>query len=199
MEARGIIDKARAEMSKALECTISEVNKLLTAKASSELVENIQVELGEGVKMKILDIAMINVSDPLTITVQPWDKGILKNVQKAIQTANIGINPSIQGNFVRCPIPGLSLERRQELFKRAQSLGETGHISIRTARHTAMNSIKELEISKDELKRFEKEVQKVTDDFNKKITQHLVNKEIEWLPPTAVTTKKQKRKKNRRG
>ena len=193
MEAQGIVDESRRVMNRAFESTVSEVNKLLTGKASSELIENIQVAIDEEVQMRILDVAVINTPDPRTIIVQPWDKMILKNIEKAIQAANIGINPSIQGNLVRCPVPELSLERRQELFKRAQSIGESGHISIRTARQNAMNGLKELEVPEDELKLLEKTVQKITDEFNLKIKQHLVNKEIEWLPPTSKKKRKKKR------
>ena len=171
-------------MAKAAEHTLSEFSKLHTGKASPSMVENIQVEV-YGSKMHLREVAAVTTPDPRTIQIQPWDKTVVSDIVKSIQKANLGFNPVVNGNLIRIPIPDLSRERRQELTKVAHTMAEEGHISVRHARHDAIELLKKMqknkEISEDDQKRAEKEVQIDTDKQNAEIDQHLEHKEKELM------------------
>ena len=184
MSQETVIKHARDMMIKAVEHTLSEFNKLHTGKASPGMVEHLQVEV-YGSKMQLREVATITTPDPRTIQIQPWDKSVIRDVEKSIQKANIGFNPAVSGSLIRIPIPELSRERRQELTKVAHTMAEEGHISVRHARHDAIEGLKKMqknkEISEDDLKRLEKEVQNDTDKQNAEIDQHLEHKEKELM------------------
>lgn len=169
MEPEAILKKVKAEMQKALDHTTSEFATLHTGKASPSMVESIPVEV-YGSTMKVMEVAAITTPDARLIRIQPWDKSSLKAIEKGIQTANIGLNPIIEGDIIRCPIPELSRERRQELGKMAHSMAEQGRIGIRAARKDGMDLLKAAQkdegLSEDDAKRYEKEIQKLTDQFN---------------------------------
>jgi ribosome recycling factor len=118
--------------------------------------------------MRIKDVAAVTTPDPRTIQIQPWDKGSLKPIEKAILSANIGLNPAVDGMTIRCNIPEMSRERRQDLAKVANTMAEEGRISVRGIRRDTLEVLKKGqkagEISEDELKRLEKDVQKLTDN-----------------------------------
>lgn len=186
MDTESIRKKQRTEMQKALDHTLAEFNSLHTGKASPAMVEGVQVDVAAyGSSMPLRDIAAITTPDARTISIQPWDKTVIKDVEKALQVANLGINPVVDGALVRLNIPELSKERRQDLVKVAHKHAEDGRISVRQARRTAMDALKAAEkddnLSEDEVKRIEKEVQKATDDFVEKINQALAHKEEELL------------------
>lgn len=182
MEADDILSKATEQMGKALEHALHEFNTIHTGKASPAMVESIQID-AYGSSMRIQEVAAITTPDARTISIQPWDKSVMKEVEKAIQAANIGLNPIINGNNIICPIPELSGDRRKELVKMVHSLAESGKVGIRSARREAMDGLKKLEkeklISEDDQKRYEKDVQSETDRFGKEIEQHLAAKEKE--------------------
>lgn len=184
MDADQVIKKCQQDMKKALDHTINEFNSLHTGKASPAMIETVQVDV-YGSKMRILDVAAITTPDSRTIMIQPWDKGSLQAIEKGIIAANIGLNPSIDGHIIRCPIPEMSRERRQELAKVAATMAEEGRIGIRAARRDAMDSLKKLqknsEISEDDLRLYEKDVQKETDSSNTFINKALEDKEKELL------------------
>ena len=146
------------------------------------MVENVMVD-AYGSSMRLRDMAAITTPDSRTIQIQPWDKSVIQPIEKSIQTANLGLNPSIDGPIIRIPIPELSGDRRQELVKVAHRMAEDGRISIRHARKDGMDLLKEAkkdgELSEDDLKRWEKEVQNSTDKFVGEIDQHLKSKEEE--------------------
>lgn len=171
-------------MAKATEHTLHEFSTLHTGKASPTMVENVMVDV-YGSNMRLRDIAAITTPDSRLIQVQPWDKGAVKPIEKALQQANLGINPSIDGNIIRLPIPELSRERRQEMTKVCQRMAEDGRVSIRHARRDALDALKKLqkdgEVSEDELKRYEKEIQQITERTTQEVDQHLQNKEKELL------------------
>jgi ribosome recycling factor len=177
-----IVADIQARMKKALDHTLHEFSAIHTGKASPSMVEGIMVE-AYGTTMRLRDCASITTPDPRLIQVQPWDKSIIRAVEKALQIANIGINPIVDGGVVRLPLPELSRERRQEFVKIAHRLAEEGHVSIRNARHDGMEVAKkqqkEGKLSEDDAKRIEKEIQVATDRFIKDVDTHLQAKEKE--------------------
>lgn len=184
MEAETVIKKTEEDMRKALDYSLHEFSTLHTGKASPAMVETVNVD-AYGSSMKLKEVAAIMTPDPRTIVIQPWDKGLLKAVEKGIQTANIGYNPVVDGAIVRISIPDLSRERRQELTKVAGGMAEEGKVRIRGIRQQALNQLRALQkdgkISEDDLKLYEKDVQKLTDQNNAEIATHLASKEKELL------------------
>ncbi len=184
METHPILQEMRQKMTKAIEHTLHEFNSLHTGKASPAMVENVMVEV-YGSQMRLREVAAITTPDPRMIQVQPWDKGAVKPIEKSLQQANLGINPSIDGNIIRLPIPELSRERRQEMIKVCQRMAEDGRVSVRHARREALDAMKKLqkdaEITEDELKRYEKEIQQQTDRSIGDIDDHLRRKEQDLL------------------
>jgi ribosome recycling factor len=177
-----IITDLQARMKKSFDHTIHEFSTIRTGKASPAMVEGVMVE-AYGTSMRLRDCAAITTPDPRLIQIQPWDKSIIRAVEKALQTANLGINPLVDGGIVRMPLPELSRERRQEFVKLAHTLAEEGHVSIRNARRESMEFAKrqqkEGKLSEDDARRIEKEVQVMTDRFIKDINTHLEAKEKE--------------------
>ncbi len=177
-----ILTDGQARMKKALDHTLHEFSTIHTGKASPTMVESIMVE-AYGSMMPLKGCAAITTPDPRLIQVQPWDKSLTRAIEKALQIANIGVNPIVDGNLIRLPFPELSRERRQEFVKTAHRLAEEGRVAIRHARRDAMEAAKKLKkdgkLSEDDEKRLEKEVQAATDKFIKDIDTHLANKEKE--------------------
>lgn len=184
MNEHPLIRDMLAQMSKALDHTLHEFSSIHTGKASPVMVENVMVEV-YGSQMRLKEVAAITTPDARLIQVQPWDKSTVKPIEKALQTANLGINPAVDGGLIRLPLPDLSRERRQELAKLAHRMAEDGRVSIRHARRdtleTLKRQVKEGAISEDEQKRLEKEIQNHTDRFIKDINDHLGHKEKELL------------------
>ena len=182
MEVSEILTKLKADMKKAVDHTLGEFNTLHTGKASASMVDNINVDV-YGSMMKIRDVAAITTPDMRTIQIQAWDKGSIQPIEKAIISSNLGISPVTNGTLIRLPIPELSLERRKDLAKVANGMAENGRVGVRAARKDAMDALKtkqkDSEISEDDFKRHEKEVQKITDDFNAEISNQLSAKEKE--------------------
>lgn len=177
-----IVNEMQARMKKSLDHTLHEFSTIHTGKASPSMVEDVTVE-AYGSHLRLKECAAINTPDARLIQVQPWDKSIIRNVEKALQTANLGINPVVDGAIIRLPLPELSRERRQEFVKVAHKLAEEGRVAIRRARHDSMEALKKAKkdgkISEDDEKRLEKEVQTTTDRFIKDIDTHLAHKEQE--------------------
>lgn len=184
MEANKILNKATSDMQKAVDHTLHEFNTVHTGKASPSMVESVPVEI-YGNTMRIRDVAAISTPDARTIKIEPWDKSALREIEKGIQLANIGLNPVVRGNSIICPLPDLSRERRLELVKLIGNMAEQGKVGVRAARRDAMEALKKAEkdklISEDDLKRLEKEVQTLTDKFTKMIDDHVKTKEKELM------------------
>jgi len=184
MNEHPVITDTITMMQKSMDHTLHEFSSIHTGKASPSMVEGISVD-AYGSPMRLLEVAAITTPDARLIQVQPWDKSLVQAIVKAIQMANIGINPSVDGNLIRLPLPELSGERRQDLVKVAHRLAEEGRVSVRHARHEGMDTLKKLqksgEISEDDAKRFEKIVQQNTDQNIKDIAEHLAVKEKELL------------------
>ena len=126
-------------------------------------------------------VGTVGVPEPRLITVQVWDKGLVKNVEKAIRDAGLGLNPQPDGQLIRVPLPELSQERRQELVKIAGKYTEQARIAVRNVRRDAMDSIKKDKLPEDETKGQNDKVQKLTDDTIKKIDDLLLAKEKEIM------------------
>ena len=177
-----ILTDMQGQMKKALDHTLHEFGTIRTGKASPAMVEGVMVE-AYGTTMRLKDCAAITTPDPRLIQITLWDKSIIRNVEKALQTANLGINPLLDGGVVRMPLPELSRERRQEFVKVAHRLAEEGHVSVRNIRHAVMDATKkqqkEGKLSEDDARRIEKEIQLITDRFIKDIDTHLAAKEKE--------------------
>lgn len=165
---------------KAVDHTAHEFASVNTGKANPAMVENIVVE-AYGSQMALREMAAITTPDARTIAVQPWDKSVLKNIERSIQAANIGITPAVMGDVIRLPLPELTGERRQELVKLVGKYAEDGRVGVRNARRDSMESLKKLQkdgdISEDDLKRGEKEIQSKTDAAIKRINDLLAAKE----------------------
>ena len=161
-----------AKMEKALENLKKEYLGLRTGRASASLLEPVSVEAYGG-KVPINQVGNISVPESRLITVQVWDESLIQSVEKAIRNSNLGLNPMIEGNNIRVPIPELSQERRIEIVKVASKYSEDAKITIRNIRRDAMDKIKEEEkqknISKDDSFQFSENMQKITDKFIEKI------------------------------
>jgi ribosome recycling factor len=169
-------------MDGALEILRKEFAGLRTGRASANLLEPVQVE-AYGNRMPLNQVGTVNVPEPRMITVQVWDKSMVKAVESAIREAGLGLNPMADGQLVRVPIPDLSEERRDEITKIAHKYAEQARISVRNVRRDAMDKLKRMEhdheMSEDEHRDWNTKVQKMTDEHIKKIDDTLAAKEHE--------------------
>ena len=175
-----ILTDAQTRMKKSVDHTLHEFATLHTGKASPAMVEGILVEAYGGTQA-LKACAAITTPDPRLIQVQPWDKSLIRAIEKALQQANIGVNPIVDGNLIRLPFPDLSKERRQEFVKTAHRLAEEGRVHVRNVRRDVLEQVKKAKLPEDESKRLEKEVQGVTDKSIKDIESHLAAKEKELM------------------
>lgn len=174
------IATAANEFQKALDHLKSEFARLQIGRATPALVEDIKVEAYGGIQ-PVKSLASVSVPDPKTLQIQPWDKGLLGAIEKAIQSANLGLNPINDGRVLRLPMPPLTQERRVELVKVLHQMAEQAKISIRTARGTAHSAFKTMEeaklISEDERRLSEKHLQEKVDASNKEVEEMAKKKE----------------------
>ncbi|HEX3234610.1 MAG TPA: ribosome recycling factor [Gemmatimonadales bacterium] len=171
----------RELMHKAVENTKREFSGIRSGKATTSLLDIVRVE-AYGTLVPLSQVAMVSAPEPRLLTVQPFDKALSQAIDKAIREADLGLNPSSQGNLIRVPLPALSEERRKELVKVVHKLAEEGRIAVRHARTDALSKIKKLEkVSEDDKTRAEKEVQKITDEHIKQIDGLIHAKEAEIL------------------
>lgn len=168
------------KMSAAVEHTKKEFAGLRAGRASPQLLEPVMVE-AYGNMVPVLQLGNINTPEPRTLSVQVWDKGLVKSVEKAIRDAGLGLNPVADGQTVRVPVPQLNEERRKEMVRISAKYAEEGRISIRNIRRQGLDVLKKMEkdkiISEDESTRHEKDIQKITDEYIAKIDTALVQKE----------------------
>ena len=181
MQPNEIIAMATADMKKAVEYTLNQFNSLHTGKASPAMLDSVKVE-AYGAVSTLKEVAAVSTPDARSIVVQPWDKSILKDVEKAIIDANLGLNPLIDGGILRVPIPELTGERRTELAKQAGSMAEDGRVRVRQARRDSLDLIKSSKedgLSEDDIKRLEKDIQKEHDTYIANINEELSKKEAD--------------------
>ena len=179
-----ILLEAEEKMIKTEQVVINEFTGVRTGKASAGLVENIQAEV-YGSMMRIRELANITTPEPRMLVIQPWDIGAIQPIEKAIQKANIGLSPVVQGKVVRLAFPELSTERRQEFVKLIKKMSEDGRVALRHIRRDAMELFKkhahDSGITEDAKKQAEKDLQKLTDDYVAKIDGHVAHKEKEIM------------------
>ncbi|NWG54531.1 MAG: ribosome recycling factor [Hydrogenophilaceae bacterium] len=178
------LDDYKKRMDGALTALKHEFSGLRTGRASASLLEPLQVE-AYGTTTPILQVAGISVPEPRMITVQVWDRANVAAVDKAIRASGLGLNPIVEGQTLRVPIPPLTGERRQELAKQAGKYAEQARVAIRNVRRDAMDVLKKQEkdhvISEDEHKKLAEQVQKATDEHVKQVDEALRHKEEEIM------------------
>lgn len=163
-----IINQCEQKMQGTIEALKKSLGKIRTGKANPSILNGVMVEY-YGSPMPINQIASVSAPEAQMIVIKPYDKSILKGIEKAIQTANLGLNPQNDGDIVRVQIPALTEQTRKDLVKEAKKLAEDNKVAIRNVRRDAIDQLKKLEkdslISEDELKRRSDEVQKLTDKY----------------------------------
>lgn len=178
-EVQLYIDDAKEKMEKAIEHLQNELVKLRAGKANPHILDGITVDY-YGVNTPLNQVANINTPDPKSIAIQPWEKNMIEPIEKAILHANIGITPVNNGELIRINIPPLTEERRKQLVKQVKNDGESTKISIRNTRRETNEEIKKLQkegLPEDESKKAEDEIQKITDNFTKKVSDIIEKKE----------------------
>jgi len=179
-----VISEAKERMKKAVEALQNEFNTLRTGRASPALFDKIRVEY-YGNPTPLNQVATISAPEARLVVIQPWDKSIIGDIEKAIQKSELSVNPSNDGKVIRISIPPLTEERRKEFVKIAKNMAEQSRVSIRNTRRDANDELKNAEkdgtISEDDLKRAEDEVQKLTDSYVAQVNDKLEEKEEEIL------------------
>lgn len=182
-EVQKVHDQAKGLMEKSISHLEIELAKIRAGKANPALLDNVMVDY-YGNKMPINQTANVNTQDARTLVIQPWEKTMLTPIEKAIQMANLGLNPQNDGTIIRISIPPLTEERRKELVKKAKQEAEDAKVGIRTARKDAMEGIKKLKgagLPEDEGKDAEGKIQVLTDSYVAKCDKHLEAKEKEIM------------------
>ena len=179
-----ILEDAREHMDKTLDHLRSELNSIRAGRASPSMVENVRVDY-YGSKTPLNQMASIGAPQPDLIVVQPWDASALADIERAIISENLGLNPNNDGKIIRIPVPPLSEERRRDLVKNARSRGEEAKIAIRNIRRHAKDQLKstkeEESLSEDQEYKAEEKLQEITDEHTDKVDKILDRKEAEIM------------------
>ena len=172
------------KMSKTFEVFTKELSSLRTGRANSNMLDIVKVDV-YGQKMPINQLGSITTPEPRMINIQVWDLNNVPLIDSSIRKSELGLNPQIDGQLIRLPVPDLSEERRNEIKKLIKSMGEKCKISVRNIRREANDELKKLlkskDISEDDEKKFEKKIQTITDDQIKKIDEKVISKETEIM------------------
>ncbi|WP_298781378.1 ribosome recycling factor [uncultured Polaribacter sp.] len=179
-EIEFILDTAKEAMTNAITHLEKELRSIRAGKATPAMLGTVMVDY-YGSQTPLAQVANVSTPDPRTLSIQPWEKGMLQNIEKAIQIANLGLNPMNNGDLIMINVPPLTEERRKDLAKQAKSEAEHAKIGIRNARKDANNDIKKTDISDDMKKIAEDDIQKLTDSYVKKIDEILSIKEKEIM------------------
>ncbi len=183
MESKQILDSASEKMQKAIEHLQEALLAIRAGKASQNLLNGIMVDY-YGNPTPISQVASVNVPDARTVLIQPWEKGMISAIEKAIINSNIGMTPSNNGEHIRLTVPPLTEERRKELVKQIKSDAETARVSLRNARRDAVEAFKKAQkdgMPEDMAKDGENEAQKIIDKFSKKVDEIIAEKEKEIM------------------
>ena len=174
----------KQKMNKTFEALTKDLSSLRTGRANANMLDIIKVDV-YGQKMPINQLGTITVPEPRTLNIQVWDQNNVALIDSSIRKSEIGLNPQIDGQLIRIPVPNLNEERRSELKKMIKTIAEKSKISIRNIRREANDTIKVLlkdkKISEDESNKYEKEIQKITDQEIKKIDEKVSHKEKEIM------------------
>ena len=184
MSISDLMDELEEKMMNAEEAMKHDFMAIRTGKASTVLVENLQVEY-YGTMSRLKDIAGLSTPDPRTIAIQPWDKSALSAIEKAIINSSIGISPVNDGKIIRLPVPPLTEERRMQLAKQVKSRCEEAKVSIRNIRRDGNEAVKKAEkdseITEDDRKSMLEDIQKLTDDYIKQLDAVAADKEKDLM------------------
>jgi len=176
-----VAKEAKASMKKAVENTKRELATIRSGKATASLLDTIRVD-AYGQPMPLNQVGSVAAPEPRMLTVQPWDKGLIDAIERAIQSSELGLNPSNDGTIIRIPLPSLTEERRKELVKVVRKLAEEGKIAVRHGRTEAISRAKKVEhVSKDDERHTEKDVQKLHDEAIDQLDQLIKAKEVEIM------------------
>ncbi len=179
-----VLSDAKRKMEKVLEVMARDLSRIRTGRASVALLEGIKVD-AYGTSMPLTQVASLAAPEARLLTVQPWDLSLLADVEKALLKSDLGLNPVNDGKVLRLPIPALTTERRKDLVKMVKKMGEEAKVALRNIRREANEDLKEMKkekmLSEDEAHRAQEEVQKVTDEFIKKVDAQAAEKEKEIM------------------
>jgi ribosome recycling factor len=178
------LQKAKERMEHALESLRREFGGVRTGKASPQLLDAIRVE-AYGSRVPLNQVGTVSAPEPRMLTIQPWDRGLLKDIERALRESDLGLNPSNDGQLIRIPIPALTEDRRREYVRLLHKLAEEGRVAVRQARKDANDEVKSRQkkegLSEDDIRREEKEVQKLTDQYIARVEDMLKHKEAEVM------------------
>jgi ribosome recycling factor len=167
-----VFETAKTKMGKTVNALVAEYGAIRAGRANPQILDKIQVDY-YGTPTPINQLASVSVAEARVLAIQPWDKSVLKAIEKAIQTSDIGINPQNDGSMIRLTFPPLTEDRRKELVKDIQKIAENAKVAARSIRRDCIEKLKAMkknsEITEDDLKDGEKEIQKITDNIIKEI------------------------------
>ena len=167
-----VFETAKTKMGKTVNALVTEYGAIRAGRANPQILDKLTVDY-YGTPTPINQLGSISVAEARVLVVQPWDKSVLKAIEKAIQTSDIGINPQNDGSVIRLTFPPLTEDRRKELAKEIQKIGENSKVAVRSIRRDCVDKLKAMkkasEITEDDLKDGEKEIQKITDNFIKEV------------------------------
>jgi len=176
--------EARERMDKSVEALLHHFNKIRTGRAHPSILDSVKVEY-YGAETPLNQMANINVEDGRTLALTPWDRSMIPQIERAIMKADLGLNPATSGEVIRIPMPSLTEETRKGFIRQARSEAEAARVSVRNARRDAMSMLKELvkekDISEDDERRGQDNVQKLTDDYVERIEKMLAEKEADLM------------------
>ena len=179
-----VLSECRSAMNKAVKALRKEMTKVRTGRASTSLLDDVMVEY-YGSPTPLNQVATLSTPEARLITVQPWEKNLIPQIEKAIFKADLGLTPSSDGQLIRLPVPALTEERRREMVKIIKRMAEETKISVRNTRRDANENLKmlekEKEITEDERKRAEKDVQQITDEYVAAVDDLVEAKELEVM------------------
>jgi len=179
-----VLNETRRKMAKVLETMARDLSRVRTGRASVALLEGIKVDC-YGASMPISQVASLAAPESRLLTVQPWDSSVLGDIEKAILKSDLGLNPVNDGKIIRLPIPALTTERRKDLVKMVKKMEEEAKVALRNVRREANEDFKEMKkeklLAEDDAHRGTEEVQKITDEFTKKVEAQAAEKEKEIM------------------
>ena len=179
-----VYETAKTKMGKTVNALISEYGAIRAGRANPQILDKVTVDY-YGTPTPINQLASVSATEARVLTIQPWDKSVLKGIEKAIQTSDIGINPQNDGSVIRLTFPPLTEDRRKEIVKDIQKIGKNSKVAVRGIRRDCIEKLKAMkkasEITEDDLKDGEKEIQKITDNIIKEIDEISAAKQKEIM------------------
>lgn len=179
-----VLESLRDEADKTIEAIRHEMSAIRTGRASAQLLDGLRVDY-YGTMTPINQVANVGVPEARLITVQPWEAGLVDAIMKVIQKSDLGLNPSTDGTVIRIPFPALTEDRRKDLVKRVNRIGEEGKVSVRNHRHAANGRLKKMEkdkeLAEDLMHKGTAQVQKITDEYTQKIDDMVAKKDADVM------------------